>query len=80
MSWSERRNGEQNERCEGELDHHVQTCGEEREWEDVLGFAFAFVHLEHPLVVDGNGDGEEVPARSQLWNVTAKLWMRTIGR
>jgi hypothetical protein len=52
---------EQDERCERELHNHVQTCGEERKGEDVLGLSVALCFLEHPLVVDGNGYGEEVP-------------------
>lgn len=54
---------EQYERCERELYDHVQTRREEREWKDVLRLAVPFFLLEHPLVVDGYGDGEEVPER-----------------
>jgi hypothetical protein len=68
---SEGGDGEEHERREGELDDHVQTCREQGEGEDVLRLAIALFLLEHPLVVDGDGDGEEVPVRVSchvLWS------------
>jgi hypothetical protein len=61
VAWAQRRYHEQHERRKRKLDHHVQTGGEERKGKDVLCLAVAFILLEHPLVVHGDGDGKEVP-------------------
>ena len=61
MSWSKGGYEKQNERRESKLHNHVQACGEQRKWEDILGLAVVLGLLEHPFVVDGNGYGEEIP-------------------
>lgn len=62
MSRSERGYHEQNKRCKRKLDHHMQTRGKEGEGQDVLGLAIILLLFEHPFIIYGNGDGEEVPA------------------
>jgi hypothetical protein len=61
VSGSQRGYEEQDKRCERKLDDHVQTRREQREGKDVLRLTIALFFLEHPFVVDGYGDGEEVP-------------------